>query len=277
MEPLIKWSQISKTRVLSRTNECVMILGKYTDAMLIESPVIIKSFNILHEYENERNTLITLKAKNFHHVPSLLYWNNKAMVIVINHTIGYSLNQYPPISSGDMSIVEINDFVATKVKSIELLIKIVKVYMELTLLKIHHKNINSSNILVDANDTIKLVDFTAACTESLAVNRFIDYCDENGANDYYLPYDTKVNIQSIDIYSLGVVFYEFLTGTKAFSSDKAIRDEQKKDTLDTLTETIYLPTALSLLILRMVSHDYKFRPNLTETYKILTDFRDGKE
>ena len=85
-----------------------------------------------------------------------------------------------------------------------------------------HRDIKSQNILVKDDGTAKVVDFGIALA-----NNVKDITSEDaivGSVHYMAPEHAKgevANMQS-DIYSLGIVFYELLTGDVPFKGDNAV-------------------------------------------------------
>lgn len=86
--------------------------------------------------------------------------------------------------------------------------------------EIVHRDIKPDNVMVNAgNDVIKLMDFSCA-------SRTTDHAsDKIGSAPYAAPEihdaDSPIGIQS-DIFSLGAVMYELLTGKMAFPGDNAL-------------------------------------------------------
>jgi serine/threonine-protein kinase len=73
--------------------------------------------------------------------------------------------------------------------------------------------------MVDAEDRIKLIDFGIAMKEDARRITFVDMSATLGTPDYISPELVKGQRgdQRSDIYSLGVMFYEMLTGEPPFS------------------------------------------------------------
>jgi serine/threonine-protein kinase len=82
-----------------------------------------------------------------------------------------------------------------------------------------HRDLKPENIMVDDEDRIKLIDFGIAMKEDARRITFVDMSATLGTPDYISPEQVKGQRgdQRSDIYSLGVMFYEMLTGEPPFS------------------------------------------------------------
>jgi len=82
-----------------------------------------------------------------------------------------------------------------------------------------HRDLKPENIMVDAEDRIKLIDFGIAMKEDARRITFVDMSATLGTPDYISPEQVKGQRgdQRSDIYSLGVMFYEMLTGEPPFT------------------------------------------------------------
>jgi serine/threonine-protein kinase len=81
-----------------------------------------------------------------------------------------------------------------------------------------HRDLKPENIMVDDEDRIKLIDFGIAMKEDARRITFVDMSATLGTPDYISPEQVKGQRgdQRSDIYSLGVMFYEMLTGETPF-------------------------------------------------------------
>jgi serine/threonine-protein kinase len=82
-----------------------------------------------------------------------------------------------------------------------------------------HRDLKPENIMVDGEDRIKLIDFGIAMKEDARRLTFANLSPTLGTPDYISPEQVKGQRgdQRSDIYSLGVMFYEMLTGQAPFS------------------------------------------------------------
>jgi serine/threonine-protein kinase len=82
-----------------------------------------------------------------------------------------------------------------------------------------HRDLKPENIMVDAQDRIKLIDFGIAMKEDARRLTYAGPSPLLGTPDYISPEQVKGQRgdQRSDIYALGVMFYEMLTGQTPFS------------------------------------------------------------
>ena len=81
-----------------------------------------------------------------------------------------------------------------------------------------HRDLKPENIMVDENDEIKLLDFGIAMKEDARRLTFVNVSSLLGTPDYISPEQVKGarGDQRSDIYSMGIIFYEMLTGRVPF-------------------------------------------------------------
>jgi serine/threonine-protein kinase len=82
-----------------------------------------------------------------------------------------------------------------------------------------HRDLKPENIMVDAQDHIKLIDFGIAMKQDARRLTFVQVSATLGTPDYISPEQVKGKRvdQRSDIYSLGVMFYEMLTGEPPYN------------------------------------------------------------
>ena len=86
-----------------------------------------------------------------------------------------------------------------------------------------HRDLKPENIMVGAGDKIKLIDFGIAGQEGSRRLTFAKLSQVMGTPDYISPEQVKGKRGDArcDIYALGVIFYEMLTGTVPFRGPNA--------------------------------------------------------
>src|SRR5665213_1616827 len=86
-----------------------------------------------------------------------------------------------------------------------------------------HRDLTPENIMVDADDNVKLIDFGIAGNEGSRRLTFAKLSNVMGTPDYISPEQVKGkrgNARS-DIYAMGVMLYEMLTGKVPFTGNNA--------------------------------------------------------
>ncbi len=86
-----------------------------------------------------------------------------------------------------------------------------------------HRDLKPENIMVDANDKIKLIDFGIAANVGSRRLTFAKFSQTMGTPDYISPEQVKGKRGDArsDIYALGVMLYEMLTGKVPFTGPNA--------------------------------------------------------
>ena len=84
-----------------------------------------------------------------------------------------------------------------------------------------HRDLKPENIMVDDNDNIKIIDFGISANSGARRITFAKLNDTMGTPDYISPEQVKGGRGDArsDIYALGVMLYEMLTGTAPFTGD----------------------------------------------------------
>ncbi len=82
-----------------------------------------------------------------------------------------------------------------------------------------HRDLKPENVMVDANDGIKLIDFGIAANAGSRRLTFANFTQSMGTPDYISPEQVKGKRGDArsDIYTLGIMFYEMLTGQVPFT------------------------------------------------------------
>ena len=81
-----------------------------------------------------------------------------------------------------------------------------------------HRDLKPENVMVDENDSVKLIDFGIAMKEDARRLTFVNVSSMLGTPDYISPEQVKGarGDQRSDIYAMGIMFYEMLTGRVPF-------------------------------------------------------------
>jgi predicted ATPase/serine phosphatase RsbU (regulator of sigma subunit) len=109
---------------------------------------------------------------------------------------------------------------------LKLAIRCAEILSEIHQAGIIHKDINPNNILVTTDNKIKIIDFGAATSIKKELQTNTNLYILEGTLPYISPEQTGRMNRSVDyrsdLYSLGVTFYEMLTGQLPFMYDDAI-------------------------------------------------------
>lgn len=116
-----------------------------------------------------------------------------------------------------------------------------------------HRDIKPQNMMIDPNDTIKIVDFGIA--KALSETTMTQTNHVIGTVQYLSPEQAKGEKtgEQSDIYSIGIVLYEMLTGTAPFTGETAvsIAIKQIQEPVPNVTaQHPDIPQALSNVILK---------------------------
>jgi len=136
-----------------------------------------------------------------------------------------------------------------------------------------HRDLKPSNIMLDREGRVKVMDYGIARAQFLegvtTTGGFL------GTPHYAAPesLDGRTEPRS-DLYSLGVVFFEMLTGSLPFRGDNALAVLQAKNTTEPPAPSSLnyaVPKALDRIVLRALARDPAERPTAEELLNLLND------
>ncbi len=92
-----------------------------------------------------------------------------------------------------------------------------------------HRDLKPENIMVDEQDNIKLIDFGIAMKEDARRITYVTMSPAMGTPDYISPEQVKGQRgdQRSDIYALGVMLYEMLTGADAIQRFESFGGDER--------------------------------------------------
>jgi len=137
-----------------------------------------------------------------------------------------------------------------------------------------HRDLKPSNIMLDTSGTVKVMDYGIARAQRLegltTTGSFL------GTPHYAPPETVEGDSQPrSDLYSLGVVFFEMLTGSLPFRGDSAFAIMRSHcDTPAPAPSSIRytVPAALDTIVLRLLSKQPSDRPSAEELLNELSDY-----
>jgi serine/threonine protein kinase len=142
-----------------------------------------------------------------------------------------------------------------------------------------HRDLKPQNIMIDTKGNARIMDFGIA--RSIEGKSITGAGVMIGTPDYMSPeqVDGKETDQRSDIYSLGVILYEMVTGRTPFEGDTALSIAVKHKTeipADPRKYNDQLSEELSQIILRCLEKDKESRfQNVVELRKTLSDIEKG--
>ncbi|MDP6693866.1 MAG: serine/threonine-protein kinase, partial [Phycisphaerales bacterium] len=154
-----------------------------------------------------------------------------------------------------------------KKERLELFLRVCEAVVHAHQKGIIHRDLKPSNILVDKNGQVKIIDFGIARVtgSDLAVTTIGTSTGQiMGTIAYMSPEQCRGDTQSIDlrsdVYSLGIVLYELLTGSRPFDLSKttmlgAAQMIQEGVPKDPRTIAPNLPTDLATIILKAIEKE----------------------
>jgi serine/threonine protein kinase/Flp pilus assembly protein TadD len=170
-------------------------------------------------------------------------------------------------------------------KSISIAAQICEGLAEAHRLGVVHRDLKSSNIMIDKEGNVRIMDFGIA--RSIEAKGITGAGVMIGTPEYMSPeqVEGKEVDQRSDIYSLGVILYEMVTGRVPFEGETALSIAMKQKTekpMDPRLLNHLLPDDLSQIIMKCLEKDRKNRYKnteelLSEIIKIEKSQKVGKE
>src|SRR6266702_4308204 len=127
-----------------------------------------------------------------------------------------------------------------------------------------HRDLKPENVMVNDQDEIKVLDFGIAMKEDARRLTFVNVSSMLGTPDYISPEQVKGQRgdQRSDIYALGIMFYEMLTGQVPFSGPNplAVMNERLlKDPAPPRVLNAEIPPELEEIVFRALERDPRHR------------------
>lgn len=183
---------------------------------------------VVNMLKNETNILY--KLRNFDIAPKLYHYcfNEQNNSIIIELIKGKPINKL--------------NLETTKIK-IALMLKITDSVKKLHKHNIVHCDLKPSNILLDLNKNIKIIDYGISVDNHknyFAGYGSVKYCSKNQLLNKEID-------ENVDLYSLGIIFYELIFGKSPFTGTKEEIIKKKKLNLYDKTNNQYLNLIFSKL------------------------------
>lgn len=131
-----------------------------------------------------------------------------------------------------------------------------------------HRDLKPSNVLIDKNNILKLADFGISKIKN-------NLYSQNIGTYYYMAPELLSNKEynhKIDIWSLGLIFYEIWEGHKWISYNEFQNSEELKNYLKTNKVQLYFnktPKNFRKIIIKCIDADPKKRPESKDIYNLI--------
>jgi serine/threonine-protein kinase len=212
MPRILDIEKVGSFKVIEKIGEGGMAIIYKASQPSLNRTVVIKKLKdpnneIIERFKKEALVSASLSQENVLSIYDFIY-HGRSYFLIMEYVDGYDLHDILDYMSPLSPIIS------------ALLIREIAKGLEYTHNKnVIHRDIKPSNILISKDGDVKLIDFGVAKDEApskLTITGMII-----GTPSYMSPEQAngeKINHQS-DIYSLGVLFYEILTGFKPYSGD----------------------------------------------------------
>ena len=223
---------------------------------LIDQKMILKQYlnsNSLFLLKNEEKILKIIESLNIS--PKLYDKNYDEKYLIMSYIKGTKLNEY--------KFNNFND-------KIKIFLKIITSVKKLHGKNIIHCDLKPSNILITKDNEIKIIDYDIATNKK--ENNNLNY-----GSIHYCSLE-QINKQKIteltDIYSLGIIFYELITGKLPFNGTKEEIIKKKKASLFLKTNNLLLDTIFKRIFDYQDEHYFK---NINELENMVKLFKFRKK
>ena len=185
-------------------------------------------------------------------------WTEDIQYIVMEHVNGHILKNY--IAKRSRLTVD---------ETIEFMKQLTLGFQEIHSKGIIHRDIKASNIMVSDYGTIKIIDFGIALNSES--DRFTKTNNVIGSVHYIAPEileQAPLTLQS-DIYALGVLMFEMLTGEVPFKENDALSTalKHKKSTIPHVNKSFQnIPQSVANIVIKATAKD------LSKRYQSMLDF-----
>ena len=185
-------------------------------AVKIMHPHLANDEEFVHRFIREAKAIATLSHPNIVSIQDQ-GWNEggaPAVFIVMEYVDGFTLHDL---------LVE-KGFLTPK-ELVHYLIPVVSALAQAHGMGINHRDLKPENILISKDGRIKIADFGLARGGLLGSTMTVDSSIVLGSVSYLSPEQVERGISDSrsDIYSLGIMFFELLTGRKPFEGDSPIQ------------------------------------------------------
>ncbi len=186
------------------------VVDKKTVAVKILKPEYAENEEFLRRFRNESKMVAALSHPNIVKVYDVGF-SDKIQFMVMEYIDGITLKEY----------IE-NERVLTWKDSVHFIIQVLRALQHAHDKGIVHRDVKPQNIMLFTDGTIKVMDFGIAKS---AREQAYTATDQAIGTVYYISPEQargdEVDEKS-DIYSVGTMFYEMLTGQKPFDADKPV-------------------------------------------------------
>ncbi len=236
-------------------------------ALKFIKPEISSSKNTIERFRNELKLAREISHRNICRMYDLNE-EDGAYFITMEYVPGETLKSFVR-RSGLLSIG----------KTISIAKQICEGLIEAHRLKVIHRDLKSSNIMIDKEGSARIMDFGIA--RSLGTKDLTDSGMRIGTPEYMSPEqaDAKETDHRSDIYSFGIILYEMLTGRLPFEGDTSsiiVARHKTEPPENPKAINSQIPDALNRLVLKCLEKTAEQRyQNAEEVFRELEEIEEG--